>query len=150
MHEKHDFVAYCLMVTMDIAYQGTLRTQATHGPSGITLFTDPPVDNRGRGESFSPTDLLATALGTCMMTYIGIAAETHGINVDGATMRVEKHMVADPHRRIGRLVVDVVVPGPLSERDYQVLLAAMQGCPVKRSLHVDIDITTRIGHSTNH
>lgn len=64
-------------------------------------------------------------------------------------MRVEKHMIADPHRRIGKLVVDVVVPGPLSKEDHQVLLTAMEGCPVKRSLHSDVGITTRIGHAAN-
>lgn len=128
------------MVTISITYDGALRTHATHGPSAVTLMTDPPVDNRGKGESFSPTDLLATALGTCMMTYLGLTADARGWNLDGSTMIVEKHMVADPHRRVGKLVVHVTLPAMLSEHDRAVLYAAMMGCPVKRSLGSEVHV----------
>ena len=93
------------MVKIDVAYEGDLHTTCRHGPSGRELETDAPVDNQGRGESFSPTDLLATALGTCTLTVMGIVARREGWKLEGARSRVEKHMVADPVRRVGRLVL---------------------------------------------
>jgi putative redox protein len=132
------------MVTINAIYEGTLRARAIHGPSGVEIVTDAPIDNQGRGESFSPTDLLATALGTCMLTYIGITSQAHGWDLVGTTVRVEKHMVADPYRRVGKLVVDVVVPRPLSEKERTLLMAAMMGCPVKRSLHEDLEIVLNL------
>ena len=85
------------MIEIHIDYQGDLRTHAVHGPSQTELITDAPVDNQGRGESFSPTDLVATALGTCMATIMGIVAKRKQIDLRGMTIRVEKHMSADPH-----------------------------------------------------
>ncbi len=133
------------MVQIDIAYRGQLRCEATHAPSGTTLATDAPVDNQGRGESFSPTDLFATSLGVCMLTIMGIAADKRGWSLEGTEVSVVKHMVADPARRIGKLEVRMRVPGEWDERQRQVLLAAADTCPVKQSLservEVDLDVT---------
>ena len=91
------------MVEMTIQYEGELRCTATHGPSGCRLQTDAPVDNMGKGETFSPTDLVATGLGACILTIIGIVAKRHAIPVRGATVKVTKVMTTEPPRRIARL-----------------------------------------------
>src|ERR1700761_299735 len=98
------------MVAIELQYQGDLHTKATHGPSGAELTTDAPKDNQGRGESFSPTDLVATALGSCMLTVMGIMARTLDVDIAGATATVEKEMAAAPSRRIARLAVTIHVP----------------------------------------
>ena len=92
------------MVSIDVTYDGELRCSAVHGPSGMTLFTDAPVDNQGKGAAFSPTDLVATALATCMATTMGIAARKHALGIDGTRIHIEKHMTSSPPRRIARLV----------------------------------------------
>lgn len=127
------------MVKIDIAYRGELRCEATHGPSRATLVTDAPADNHGKGESFSPTDLVATALGTCMLTIMGIVAQRHGIDLKGTRVTVEKHMVADPVRRIGRLPVRIEVPVAVTAEQKKLLETAALTCPVHKSLHPDID-----------
>jgi putative redox protein len=127
------------MVEINIAYQGQLRCEATHGPSGVKLATDAPTDNQGRGESFSPTDLVATALGTCILTIMGILAQRHGINIDGTTVKVTKEMVTTPIRRIGRLEVHVRVPQELSMEDRKRLENGAHTCPVHKSLHPSIE-----------
>lgn len=128
------------MVEIAITYDGTLRCSASHGPSGTGLISDAPVDNHGKGESFSPTDLLATALGTCMMTYIGLLAERSGWDVTGTTMCVQKEMVADPIRRVGRLVVDIHIPIELSDKDLTVVENTVNTCPVKMSISDRIQV----------
>jgi len=127
------------MIEIHIDYQGDLRTHAVHGPSQTELITDAPVDNQGRGESFSPTDLVATALGTCMATIMGIVAKRKGIDLRGMIIRVEKHMSADLPRRIVRLPVTVEAPLPADHPDRALLEASALGCPVFHSLHPDID-----------
>ena len=127
------------MVGIEIAYEGDLHTVARHEPSGSELATDAPVDNQGRGESFSPTDLLATAVGTCMMTVMGIRARREGWALDGARVRVEKGMVADPVRRVGRLAVHVSMPSGLPEAAREVLPQIAEGCPVMQSIHPSIE-----------
>lgn len=127
------------MVSIEGRYLGGLRCEATHKPSGRTLTTDAPVDNMGKGETFSPTDLVATALGTCIVTIIAIVAERHGLDVTGATFRVEKHMAASPTRRIGRLPVTVRLPATLSAESRKLLEQAAHTCPVHKSLHPDVD-----------
>jgi len=122
------------MVRVEIVYQGGLRCQATHAPSGKKIVTDAPVDNQGKGDSFSPTDLMATSLGTCLLTLMGIVAERHGIDLSGTTVRVEKHMVADPLRRVGRLDISVTVPRPVASTDRERLEKAARACPVHQSL----------------
>lgn len=130
------------MVHIDISYEGGLRTRATHGPSGTTLVTDAPTDNHGRGESFSPTDLTATSLGTCMMTIMGIVAERDGIDLAGLTCRVDKHMVTEPERRIGKLVVSFTMPPLLTVKAREKLERAALHCPVHRSLSEQTEIIT--------
>lgn len=127
------------MVEVRIVYEGQLRCMATHGPSGTTLRTDAPLDNQGRAESFSPTDLVAVALGSCMLTIMGIIARRHEWNLEGAAVRVEKHMVTAPVRRIGRLPVEITVPIKLTQDQRQMLELAVLTCPVHQSLHPDID-----------
>ena len=126
------------MVRIEMEYEGDLHCRAVHGPSGTELSTDAPKDNQGRGESFSPTDLVATALGTCILTTMAIQARTLGLNVEGATASVEKEMTTEGPRRIGRLVVQIRVPQALSETDRLKLERAAHTCPVHRSLHPDV------------
>jgi putative redox protein len=127
------------MVEINVTYEGGLRTTAIHGPSGNELITDAPKDNMGKGEAFSPTDLVATALATCVLTTMGIVAQRNGIDMTGATARVTKEMVATPTRRIGRLAVTVRMPRPLSAEDQTRLENAAHHCPVHKSLHPDVD-----------
>lgn len=127
------------MVEIKITYENDLHCTAIHGPSGMTMTTDAPVDNHGRGESFSPTDLLATSLGTCMATIMGIYAKQHEIDLGKMAVRVEKWMVESP-RRIGKLVVEFRMPRSLTDRQRQALERAALTCPVHRSLHPDIEI----------
>ena len=128
------------MVEIQIAYQGKLRCGATHVESGAKLLTDAPKDNMGNGESFSPTDLVATALGTCMLTTMGIVAQRMQIDLIGATSVVTKEMIQSPTRRIGRLAVTIRVPLALSAEDRQKLENAALACPVYKSLHPDVQI----------
>ena len=94
-----------MVVKMHLVYEGNLRCRLTHGPSGSEILTDAPVDNMGKGEAFSPTDLLAAALGSCMLTVMGIAAGRNNVDLTGTTVQVEKEMVATPVRRIGKITV---------------------------------------------
>lgn len=130
------------MVEINVAYAGELRCTAEHGPSRMRLSTDAPVDNNGRGEAFSPTDLVATALGTCMLTIMGMRARDGGYPLEGATIVVQKHMTASPPRRIAKLDVQVRVPrgGELSDADRQILVQAAHTCPVRLSLLEAIDV----------
>ncbi len=127
------------MVPIQIEYQGELHCKAVHGPSHTELSTDAPVDNQGRGESFSPTDLVATALGTCMLTVMGIMARTLNLDIAGATATVEKEMTTAAPRRIASLAVKIHVPHSLSAEDRQKLERAAHTCPVHKSLHPDIE-----------
>ena len=128
------------MVEITVAYEGSLRCAATHGPSGTTIYTDAPKDNHGKGESFSPTDLVATALGSCMMTIMGIAAQKHQIDLSGATVTVQKEMITQPVRRIGRLPVHFKLPVRMTAEQKQMLENAARTCPVHKSVHPDIEI----------
>ena len=128
-----------MSVHIDIEYLGGLRTSAKHGPSGNTLITDAPVDNHGKGEAFSPTDLAATSLGTCMVTVMGIYAERHGIDLRGTTVHVEKEMIQTPVRRIGRLAAEIRVPLPADHPQREALERAALTCPVHQSLHPDVE-----------
>jgi putative redox protein len=128
------------MVNIQIEYQGELHCKATHGPSGAELTTDAPRDNQGRGESFSPTDLVATALGTCMLTIMGIAARTLNIDISGAAATVEKEMTATAPRRIQRLTVRIHVPHSPAPADREKLERSAHACPVHKSLHPDVQI----------
>lgn len=127
------------MVRIQTEYQGDLHCTSVHTPSQTELATDAPVDNQGRGESFSPTDLTATSLGTCMLTTMGIVARTLNVDLTGATATVEKEMSGTPPRRINRLTVAIRVPRTTSPENQQRLENAAHTCPVKRSLHPDIE-----------
>lgn len=131
------------MVRIDVRYEGDLRTRAVHGPSAAELLTDAPVDNQGLGRSFSPTDLLATALGTCILTVMGIAARRAGLDLAGATASVEKRMSAVPRRHISGLVVDLHVPHDPGPDGRRILLEAAAGCPVHASLGADTLVELR-------
>jgi uncharacterized OsmC-like protein len=126
------------MVEITIDYQGDLHCEAVHGPSGDKLATDAPVDNQGRGEAFSPTDLVATALGACMATVMGIVARRKGLELAGMKVRVGKTMSADAPRRIARLDVELRVPLAADHPDRGMLEAAALACPVHQSLHPSI------------
>ena len=127
------------MVEVTVRYLGNLRCEATHGPSGATILTDAPTDNHGKGEAFSPTDLLAAALPACMMTIMGIVAERHGIRLDGMTAHATKHMSADAPRRISRVVTTIRIPLPATHSHREALERAAHTCPVHKSLRADLD-----------
>lgn len=129
-------------MTSQVIYQGDLRTVATHLQSGTVIETDAPVDNHGKGERFSPTDLVATALASCMATVMGIAARTHELNIDGTRFDVEKIMAANP-RRIGEIKVNITFPKDqkYEEKHRTLLQRAAMTCPVFESLHPDCQKT---------
>lgn len=127
------------MVEVSVTYTGDLHTTAVHGPSGAKLETDAPVDNCGKGEEFSPTDLVGTAMATCMLTIMGIFAQKKGIEIEGATAVVQKEMTAQLPRMIARLSTVIEVPVPEDHPDKQGLIDAAMGCPVHRSLHSDVE-----------
>ena len=126
------------MVAIQLEYQGDLHCKAVHGPSGSELNTDAPKDNQGRGESFSPTDLVATALGSCMLTVMGIMARTLNLDIAGTTATVEKEMTSAPPRRIASLAVKIHVLQSISPENRLKLERAAHTCPVHKSLHPDI------------
>ena len=128
------------MVNIDVRYEGGLHCHAIHGPSGRELSTDAPVDNQGRGQSFSPTDLVATALGTCMATIMGIVADRNGWNIDGTRMSIAKEMTAEGPRRIRRLAVVVDAPAGLDPAAQQALENAAHTCPVRLSILPAIEV----------
>jgi putative redox protein len=123
-----------MSVRVDIAYEGNLRCNATHAPSKTALATDAPVDNQGLGGSFSPTDLVGTALGTCMLTTVAIAARNRGLALDRAHAVVDKDMIADPKRRVGKLTVKVSLPSTLNAEARAHLEDVARHCPVALTL----------------
>jgi putative redox protein len=129
-----------MAVEINIAYEGGLHCTATHGPSKNVLTTDAPADNGGKGAAFSPTDLVATALGTCMATIMALVAQRNNLNIDGLQIQVMKEMTSTPVRRIGSLNTRLVFPPdkPLSPADRAKLEAGAKACPVKQSLHPDV------------
>ena len=122
------------MVKISVRYEGQLHCAALHGPSGSKLATDAPLDNEGKGESFSPTDLVATALATCMATIMGITAKRHSINLEGMTIETTKEMSADTPRRIVALKSKIAIPLSENHPQRKLLEAAALGCPVHHSL----------------
>lgn len=128
-----------MIVEVRATYKGGLHTEAIHGPSNAVLETDAPVDNCGKGEEFSPTDLVGTAMGTCMLTIMGIYAQNHEIDIEGATATVQKEMTQELPRMIARLSTVIEVPLPADHKSCKGLEQAALGCPVHRSLHADIE-----------
>lgn len=128
------------MVEIKLTYEGDLHCSAIHQPSGNILVTDAPLDNNGRGQAFSPTDLVATALGSCMATVIGIVAKRKELPVEGMTVTVRKFMSEDLPRRIKRLELDLDIPLSSSHPDRKLLEGAANGCPVHHSIHPEIEV----------
>lgn len=127
------------MVEISIKYRGDLHTTALHLPSGASIDTDAPRDNAGLGEAFSPTDLLAAALGSCVLTTMGIVARRNGWNLEGSVARVVKTMTSQPSRRVGSLAVTFELPEGLTEKARIILQRAAYACPVHRSLSPEIE-----------
>lgn len=127
------------MTKITTVYSGNLRTEAVHQQSGTKIITDAPLDNHGKGESFSPTDLFATALGSCMLTIMGISAQSYGFSLEGTTIETEKIMGTDP-RRVVELKLDITFPKGNNYTDQQkrIIEAAARTCPVANSIHPDI------------
>jgi uncharacterized OsmC-like protein len=126
------------MATAHIIYQGELRTNCTHLQSGTSIITDAPTDNHGKGEAFSPTDLVAVALGACMITTMGIVADRDGLDISGTTIEVTKHMESNP-RRIAAIDVVLNIPATnLTDDQKQKLENTGRTCPVEKSLHPDM------------
>jgi len=123
-----------MAVTLDVVYEGDLECTLTHGPSGDRMKTDAPVDNRGRGAHFSPTDLVGAAMGSCMLTVMGIVARDRGWDMKGATAKVAKDMGAEPRRHVAKLTVDITLPAALDHKARAVLEGTARACPVHASL----------------
>ena len=133
------FTLTTFIMTTKLIYTGGLHTEAVHIRSGNSIETDAPVDNQGKGEAFSPTDLIAASLGSCILTIMGIAARKHGINIEGTTCDVSKKMASKP-RRIARIEVNLQMPdGQYSDKEKEILDYAARNTPVSRSLHPDLE-----------
>jgi len=127
------------MPTIQTVYRGELRTQLTHVASGQQIFTDAPLDNQGKGEAISPTDMLSASLGSCMLTIMGIAARTHGINLEGVELAITKHMVATP-RKVGKIeIIFSNLPKNLDQHQKLLIEKAAKTCPVALSLHPQLE-----------
>lgn len=129
-------------ITAIVTYVGDLRTEGKHLQSGAKIITDAPTDNHGKGEAFSPTDLVATALASCMLTIMGIKAQEMKVNLNGTKATVVKIMSANP-RRIAEIVVTITLPTNLDEKTQKILQAVAHTCPVAQSLHPDTRQTVR-------
>jgi putative redox protein len=132
-----------MSVHIDLSYEGELRCSAVHGPSGDRLRTDAPKDNEGQERHFSPTDLVATALGSCILTIMGIAARKRGFSLEGARASVDKDMATSPRRHISQLTVKFSLPIELDDKARTLLEAVAETCPVAASLHPDTRIVLR-------
>jgi uncharacterized OsmC-like protein len=133
-----------MSITSKIIYQGNLRTEAEHVKSGHQIVTDAPTDNQGKGESFSPTDMVATALGSCMLTIMGIKARDKDIDITGTTIETIKTMASNP-RRISKIDIKMIMPAKnYTDRDKKILIAASNACPVHGSLHPDMEINVNV------
>ena len=132
------------MKTSVIKYLGNLRCELTHVRSGKVVVTDAPVDNNGKGEAFSPTDLMSTSLGACMITIMGIAAKTHGFSIDGMTAGITKVMNDNP-RRVKEIIIELNFPGNnYSEKEKNIILHITKTCPVALSLGPDTKQTIKV------
>ena len=127
-----------IMSTSKIVYRNNLRTESEHIASGQKIITDAPVDNNGKGKAFSPTDLVATALGSCMITIMAIAAEKNGLDISGTSASVKKVMSANP-RMISDVIIEIKMNKRISEKDRKRLEKAALACPVHKSLHPDMN-----------
>ena len=127
-------------MTATVTYEQNLRTTCVHLQSGSAFETDAPTDNKGKGERFSPTDLIATGLGACMITTMGIKAESMEIILDGSKVEVTKVMLSEP-RRIGKIIAQVTIPAlGLDDKTKEILERVGNSCPVVKSLHPDLEL----------
>ena len=136
------------MATIQTTYLGDLRTESVHLQSGTRLVTDAPTDNQGKGESFSPTDLLATAYGACVFTIMGIAAKTHGFNIEGTKVETTKVMGTEPRRIVELITNFTFPPNDYSVKQKKILELAAKECPVYNSLHPDLQKTVTFTYSS--
>ena len=134
------------MVKIDVSYEGSLHCRLTHGPSGMEITTDAPKDNLGKGEAFSPTDLVAAALASCMLTTMGIVAQRRNIKLDSITAQVMKEMTSAPPRRIAKLPVTITMPKGISAEERALLERAAVSCPVHKSLNPEIEIPVKFDY----
>lgn len=128
-----------MVVEITGKYEGDLRVQMVHGPSGTVIETDAPTDNQGKGEKFSPTDLASSSLGACMLTIMGIVAKRDGIKLEGTTFKVQKYMTQAPPRRIEKIIVEINMPKDLTDEQKKKLERAAHTCPVHHSLLPEIE-----------
>ena len=135
------------MVKMSMIYEGDLRCRLRHEPSGDVITTDAPVDNMGKGQAFSPTDLAAAALGSCMLTVMGIAAQKYGIDLKGTKAEVIKEMVTQPTRRIGKITVTFQMATGIDPTKRTLLENAAKACPVHKSFSPDVEIPMQFNYS---
>lgn len=126
-------------MTASITYKGNLRCEAEHLQSKSTIETDAPTDNRGKGERFSPTDLLCVSLATCMLTTMGIKASDMNVDITNAKAQVTKHMSSEP-RRVAKIEVAVSLPSNINEKERIILERTANNCPVAKSIHPDIQL----------
>ncbi len=131
-----------MSVEVKSVYQGQLTIQSTHGPSEAQISTTAPTDNGGTGDLFAPTDLLATSLGNCMMTIMGLVADREKIDLTGSAIRVEKHMSTNP-RRVQKVITEFDMPQGLTDVQKKKLAKAADTCPVRQSLHPDVEIEVK-------
>lgn len=136
------------MVEVDVVYEGGLHCRLTHGPSKSVIVTDAPKDNQGKGEAFSPTDLMAAALGSCMLTIMGIVAKKLGIDIAGTKAHVEKEMSTEPPRRIAKLPVTITFNKKFSDKERAQLENGALTCPVHKSLHPEIESPVKFVYPT--
>src|SRR5262249_5525765 len=132
------------MVEIDLVYEGELHCRLRHGPSGAEIGTDAPVDNHGKGEAFSSTDLVAAGLGSCVMTVMAIFGRRKEVELKGGRAKITKEMVQGPQRRIRRLTVTVDLPESVPTHLRPALEAAAHTCPVERSLHPEVEVVLTI------
>jgi putative redox protein len=135
------------MITVSTIYKGNLRTEATHVRSGQIIITDAPLDNNGKGEAFSPSDLMSAALGSCMLTIMGIAARNHGFSIEGTRLEITKVMTSNP-RKVSEIQIEIFMPSlNFTDSQRRILEGAAKTCPVALSLHPDLNQNLNIHYS---
>lgn len=137
------------MVRIDVEYLGDLHCSVTHTPSGQVFMTDAPVDNNGKGEMISPTDLVAASIGSCIATIMGIKANANNIDIEGMKISTFKDMVNEPFRRIGKLTIDITFPHQLNDKEFAIMENVVRTCPVTRSLLPEIELQYSFSYADN-
>ena len=138
------------MPIINVEYIGDLRTRSTHIDSGDVISTDAPIDNNGLGRKFSPTDLVASSLGSCMLTIIGIAQQTHNLSIQKMSAEVSKIMSTDLPRRIFQIKVDLFIAGDIDDKSKTIIERSAKHCPVHKSLNAEIILNFKYEAKTFH